>query len=104
MGDPTHGKGFMKRIATLTAAIALMLPGSALAATNSSTCQAYNPQTCFVTDSPSANTPATTAANTTTNSSATLPFTGMDVGLIAVGGATLVGGGLVLRRFTRREN
>lgn len=93
----------MKRIATLTAAIALMLPGSALAATNSSTCQAYNPQTCVVTDSSPTNGGGTANA-TTADSSATLPFTGMDVVLIAAGGGTLVGGGLVLRRLTQREN
>jgi hypothetical protein len=78
----------MKRIAILAAAIALMLPGSALA--NSSTCQAYNPQTCVVSNGPTAST------------SSTLPFTGINVGLLAAGGATLVGAGLIVRRFSRR--
>jgi hypothetical protein len=81
----------MKRIATLAVGLALLLPGTALA-TSSSTCQAYNPQLCTVT------------TNTSTPSSAagTLPFTGLDVVLLAVGGGVLVAAGLVVRRLSRR--
>jgi hypothetical protein len=83
----------MKRIATLLVGISLMLaPGSALAS-SSSTCQAYNPQLC-------SNVSAADASST----SGTLPFTGLDVVLLAVGGGTLVGAGLVVRRLSRRLN
>jgi hypothetical protein len=85
-------KGLMKRIVTLAAVgIALMLPGVAAAA-SSSTCQAYNPQLCTVT-------PNTT---TTSSSAGTLPFTGLDVALLAIGGGTLCAAGLVVRRLSRR--
>jgi hypothetical protein len=79
----------MRRIATLAAAIALIAPATASA--QSSTCQAYNPQLCTV------------AAGTATqsNSSGTLPFTGLDVVLLAVGGGTLLGAGVVVRRLSR---
>ncbi|MGA2929108.1 MAG: hypothetical protein ABSG43_24585 [Solirubrobacteraceae bacterium] len=77
----------MKRIATLVVAIALLVPSSALAQ-SSSTCQAYNSQLC---------TPVSTGT-----SSSTLPFTGIDVVLLAVGGGILLGGGLFVRRLSRR--
>jgi hypothetical protein len=80
----------MKRIATMLVGIALVLaaPSSALAS-SSSTCQAYNPQLCS----------NVSAAST---SSGTLPFTGLDVVLLAAGGGMLVGAGLVVRRLSRR--
>jgi hypothetical protein len=82
----------MRRIATLVAGISLMAPGAALAQ-SSSTCQAYNPQLCIV--SPN---------STTASSSGTLPFTGLDVVLLAAGGGTLVGAGFVVRKVSRRLN
>jgi hypothetical protein len=81
----------MKRIATLAVGIALMMPGVALAS-SSSTCQAYNPQLCTVTPT------------STTSSAGTLPFTGLDVVLLAVGGGMLVAAGVVVRRLSRRLN
>jgi hypothetical protein len=80
----------MKRIATLLVGISLMLAPSAALASSSSTCQAYNPQLCS----------NVSAASTST--SGTLPFTGLDVVLLAAGGGTLVGAGLVVRRLSRR--
>jgi hypothetical protein len=47
--------------------------------------------------------PASTSARTTsTSSGSTLPFTGLDVGLLLAGGVVLLGGGLLLKRMTRR--
>ena len=77
----------MKRITALVAVLALAAPAAASA--ESSTCQAYNPQLCTV-----ATTPSSTAA------SGTLPFTGLDVALLAAGGGGLLGIGLVVRRFS----
>jgi hypothetical protein len=85
----------MKRIVTLMVGIALMLPATALAA-GSSTCQSYNPQLCSV--NTNSNNDATTSAQST------LPFTGLDVVLLAAGGGTLLGAGLVVRRLSRRLN
>jgi hypothetical protein len=81
----------MKRIATVMVGLALLLlPGSALAASGSSTCQAYNPQLC----------PSVTPT-TSVSSAQTLPFTGLDVVLLAAGGGTLLGTGLLVRRLSR---
>jgi hypothetical protein len=77
----------MKRIATLAAGLALVIPSSAAAA-SSSTCQAYNPQT------------GCTVAHTT--AAGTLPFTGIDAALLAVGGGGLLGAGLAVRRVSQR--
>jgi hypothetical protein len=87
----------MKRIAALVLTIALMAPATALAA-GGSTCQAYSGQTCNVV-STSQQTVATGATH-----SDTLPFTGLDVVLLLVGGGTLIASGLVVRAITRRVN
>jgi hypothetical protein len=79
----------MKRIAILIATVCvLLLPSAALA---SSTCQQYSSQDCNV----------TTSTTTATTSASTLPFTGLDVVLLAAGGASLLGAGLVVRRLSR---
>jgi hypothetical protein len=77
----------VKRIATLVITLALMTPATALAQ-GSSTCQAYNPQTCN--------------ALTQSTSSGSLPFTGLDMVLLVVGGGTLLAAGLVVRRLIPR--
>jgi hypothetical protein len=83
----------MKRIATLLVGLVLVLAPSTAFAQESSTCQAYNPQLCTVSSQSTA---------TTSTSSGTLPFTGLDVGLLAVGGGALLGAGLVVRRLSQR--
>jgi hypothetical protein len=81
----------MKRIAILIATVGvLLLPSAALA---NSTCQQYSSQDCNVTVA------STTTAQTT--SASTLPFTGLDVVLLAAGGMTLLGAGLVVRHLSR---
>jgi hypothetical protein len=89
----------MKRIAAFLVGLALMLaPASAIA--QSSTCQAYNPQLCNVSSSE-----GTTSAGTEGSgvaSSGTLPFTGLDIGLLAVCGGVLVAGGGVVRSRLKR--
>jgi hypothetical protein len=84
----------MKRIAatlvSATVLFALALSGSALAA-GSSACQAYNPQLCSV-----------STTSTTSPSSSTLPFTGVDVALLVAGGIVLLGAGFVVRVASRR--
>lgn len=98
----------MKRIATLAAGIAVMVPGSAAAAGSSSTCQAYNPQLCTVAHNTGSGTPTPGSSTTTTttagNVGGTLPFTGLDVALLAVGGGGLLGTGLVVRRLSNRAD
>lgn len=96
----------MKRIALLAVGVALMLPAMALAS-GSPTCQAYNPQLCSVNANKVTATPTvsgTTAATTATTAASTLPFTGLNVGLLVVGGGALLGAGFVMRRFSRRLN
>lgn len=89
----------MKRIVGLIACFALMLPGVALAQ-GGSTCQSYNPQLC---SSVSSNSAQRTGSSASTSAS-TLPFTGLDVVLLAVGGGALLGAGLVVRRLSRDLN
>jgi hypothetical protein len=80
----------LKRLVPLVIAIALMLPSAALAQ-SSSTCQGYNtPALC---PSPPSHVPTTSAS--------TLPFTGLEVILVAVIGAGVLGTGLALRRLSR---
>ena len=89
----------MRRIATIAACFAVLLAPASALAQSSSTCNAYNPQLCSSNNLNSNN-------NTSTEplSSSTLPFTGLDVLLLAVGGGTLAGTGLVVRRLSRRIN
>jgi hypothetical protein len=90
--------GLMKRIATIIIGLALLLPSAALAS-GSSTCQSYNQQLCSVSSNTAAqNTPAATTAATTASS--TLPFTGLDVVLLAFGGGILLAAGVVVRRLS----
>jgi hypothetical protein len=90
----------MKRFVTLlVVGAALLVPTAALA--NSSTCQAYNQQMCSIHNSSAG---ATNTTATTATSQSTLPFTGLDVVLLAAGGGSLLGAGLVVRRLSRRLN
>jgi hypothetical protein len=89
----------MRRIVILVASVALLaLPGVALAS-GSSTCQSYNAQLCQVASNTASRTTATSPTSTT--SANTLPFTGLDVGLLIVGGGVLLGAGLLVRRLSR---
>jgi hypothetical protein len=90
--------GLMKRIVTVIVGLALMLPAAASA---NSTCSAYNPTLCSVASNTASR---TTATATTTTTASTLPFTGLDVGLLAAGGGLLLGAGLVVRRLSRGTN
>jgi hypothetical protein len=89
----------MKRIVTLIVSFALLaiavLPSPGLAA--NSTCQSYNAQLCNV----ASNTASRTTGTSATSTASTLPFTGLDVGLLVAGGGVLLGAGLVVRRFSR---
>jgi hypothetical protein len=88
----------MKTIVALIVGMALLVPSAAFAS-GSSTCQSYNPQLCSV----SSNTAKRMVGSTPTSAS-TLPFTGLDVLLLAVGGGALLGAGLVVRRLSRNLN
>ncbi len=87
----------MRRIAALALLLALIMPASALAS-GSSTCQAYNPQLCTTISGTDATT--STAAHTT--SAKTLPFTGLDAGLLVGGGLALLAAGVAVRIVSRR--
>jgi hypothetical protein len=96
----------MKRIATIIIGLALLLPSAALAS-GSSTCQSYNPQLCSVASNSAAQNSGTgnsSNGSPSTASASTLPFTGLDVVLLAVGGGTLLGAGLVVRRLSRASD
>ena len=82
----------MRRIVTLMVSLAV-LAAPAAAFASSSSCQAYNSETCGPQQIQRGNTPS---------SSGQLPFTGLDVVLLVVGGGTLLGAGFVVRRASRR--
>lgn len=90
-----------KTIAATILALALMAPASAFAAESSvdgySSSQAQLEGTS---QDPSRN---SSSANSDSDSSS-LPFTGLDLGLLAAGGVALAGVGFGMRRFTRRPD
>jgi hypothetical protein len=93
----------MKRIvATGVAIMALLALPSAALASGSSTCSSYNPQLCQIVGNGSVNTPSSgsTVVPSATQSAGSLPFTGLDLGLVAAGGAVLIGAGLAARRLS----
>lgn len=89
----------MKRlVVAMIVAVALLLPGVALAG-GSSSCQTYNPQTCQALGPSSIST--STKSTQTLSSSSSLPFTGIDLGLLVLGGVVLIGAGFLVRRLAR---
>jgi hypothetical protein len=104
-----EGIGSMKRLALFMAVVALALVAVAPAYGQSAATDAYGGKGGGVLgavssggggNTPSAKAPAQVQAAQTT-SSGSLPFTGLDVGLLALGGVALVGVGVGLRRFAR---
>jgi hypothetical protein len=92
----------MKRFVTLlVVGAALLVPAGALAA--SSSCEGYNTSGLCTIKHTSSN-DATKTTTATTSAQSTLPFTGLDVVLLAAGGGSLLGAGLVVRRLSRRLN
>jgi hypothetical protein len=83
----------MKRLAAFAALVAVMFAPSPALGQSSSTCQAYNPQLCSVSDQ-----------NEQTASSGTLPFTGLDIGTLALAGSGLAAAGVLLRVKAHRPN
>lgn len=98
-----------RRLLPLALALLFVSPGASFAA--SATQDAYNPDDDVVvqdetdngsedTSTPSDTTAEATPSNTTTSS---LPFTGLEAGLIAVAGLGLAGTGVALRRAAREQ-
>lgn len=89
----------MKRIiAVAIATISLLVLPSLALANSSSTAQGYNKQTNQALNATASRATPSTATGTTASS--TLPFTGIDVGLLVTGGVVLLGSGLVMRRLS----
>jgi len=96
----------MKRLALLMVVVALALVAAVPAYAQDATSDTYAGKgggivgTVDSGNGPSASAPQQVqAANTSDNGS--LPFTGLDIGLLALGGVALVGVGVGLRRFAR---
>lgn len=85
-----------RRVTLITAVLALASPAPALAASGG-----YNssPTVSGVTAGQQ-----TASAGTTPQQQGTLPFTGLDTGLMAGAGAALVGFGIALRMGARRRS
>jgi hypothetical protein len=78
----------MKRFATLLVGLALMVAPCSAFAQGTSECQTYGSETC----------------NVTVSDGSTLPFTGIDVGLLVVVGGGLLGAGFAVRRLSRHTS
>jgi hypothetical protein len=95
----------MKRLALLMALVAVALAVAAPAYAQNAVSDAYAGKgggivgTVDSGNGPSASTPQQVQA--VSNDSGSLPFTGLDIGLLALGGVALVGVGAGLRRFAR---
>lgn len=95
----------MKRVATIIVGAALISPGTALASGNAS-CQSYSQQACVAAGNAGSGTtgPGTTGPGSTGSQASTvagtLPFTGLDIGLLLAGSGTLLGAGFVVRRLS----
>ena len=95
----------MKRLALLMAVVAVALAVAAPAYAQNATSDAYGGKgggivgTVDSGNGPSASTPQQVQA--VSNDNGSLPFTGLDIGLLALGGVALVGVGAGLRRFAR---
>ncbi len=93
----------MKRFAMLIGVIGLLLLPAAASA--NSTCQQYSSQSCSAASLtqtfPSNTSPSSGATRGTVASRGTLPFTGLDVVLLAAGAGTLLVAGVVMRRVSR---
>lgn len=95
----------MKRLALLMAMVALALAAAAPAYAQSATSDAYAGRgggivgTVERGNGPTASTPQ--QVQVANSSGGSLPFTGLDIGLLALGGVALVGVGIGLRRFAR---
>lgn len=83
----------MKRIIALVTTIALVAPAAAMA--QSSTCQAYNSTLCTNTQ---------INGSTANGNGSTLPFTGLDSGLLLVVGGGLLASGVIIRRAGRTRD
>jgi hypothetical protein len=84
----------MKRIVALIACLGALALGTGIAQASSTSCS-YG--LCKVSNNTQSRTPSST---TVAASESSLPFTGLDVGLLLVGGAGLLGAGVVVRRLS----
>ncbi len=96
----------MKRLALLMAVVAVALAVAAPAYAANAVNDTYAGRgggivgTVDSGNGPTASTPQQVQA-TNSSDSGSLPFTGLDIGLLAIGGIALVGVGVGLRRFAR---
>ncbi|MDQ8043806.1 MAG: hypothetical protein AAGC46_03950 [Solirubrobacteraceae bacterium] len=91
----------------LTLAIAILLASSPVAHAASATQDAYNDdsdvQVQKDTDTSPTKTKATAEATPSATTASSLPFTGLEAGLIGAAGLGLAGTGLFLRRAAREQ-
>lgn len=91
----------MKRLALLMAVVALALVVAVPAYGQSAVSDTYGGKGGGVVGTVDSGNGPTAPTQTVSSSDGSLPFTGLDVGLLALGGVALVGVGVGLRRFAR---
>jgi hypothetical protein len=93
----------MKRIVALMASFAMLVPGAAVASANSTSSSygQHDVQSVIATRSPATTVAATTnSSSNNTSAAGSLPFTGLDIGALALGGVVLLGAGVAVRRMS----
>lgn len=98
---PVSGSRACRRAAVALCALMLAAPGTALAASPSTTGYSETGASALPSATAAAPQSATAGAVAVAAKGSSLPFTGADVGLAVLGGVILLSLGLVLRRTTR---
>lgn len=95
----------MKRTVALIASLAMLIPGAAVASANSTSSSygQHDVQSVIATRTPATTTAAVTTASNNTSAAGSLPFTGLDIGALALGGVVLLGAGVAVRRMSATE-
>lgn len=91
----------MKRLALLMAVVALALVVAVPAYGQSAVTDTYAGEGGGIVGNVEGGNGPTAPTQTVSSSGGSLPFTGLDLGLLALGGVTLVGVGVGLRRVAR---
>lgn len=89
----------MKRTIALVVTIAVLIPGAAIASANSSQ-SSYGSADIHSVVSSQTTAASPSASSVSSASAGSLPFTGLDVGALAVGGIVLLGAGVAVRRLS----
>ena len=93
-----------KTIAAAIAALSLMAPAAAVAQSSSIEGYGPDPRSEFQGQAQRDDPPSSSSQGASGDDGGSLPFTGLDLGLLAAAGVVLTGVGFGMRRLTRRPD